>query len=84
MNAWRIDKLRQLLKYPFAGRGLTERQQELARLAAFGFTIEEIAAKIEITSGGAGSHMRDIKKKIGLGKSGLTRNLIERIKEVLK
>jgi len=84
MPNWRLDKLRTLLEYPFAGRGLTERQQELARLAAFGFTIEEIAAEIEITSGGAGSHMRDIKKKIGLGKSGLTRDLVERIEDVLK
>lgn len=84
MSEWRIDKLRQLLEFPFAGRGLTERQQEVARLAAFGFTTEEMATELGITRGGAGSHMRDIKKKIGFGKFGLTRDLMKRIGKVLK
>ena len=83
MNGWMIDKLRQLLEFPFAGRGLTERQQEIARLAAIGHTTDEIAAKLKLSRAGAGSHMRDIKTKTGMGKAALTKDLFKRIEKVL-
>ncbi len=63
---------------------LTERQAAVARLAAFGYTTDEIAAELGITRAGAGSHMANIKRKIGLGKFGLTRDLVKQIQEMLK
>ncbi len=83
-DSWRIDKLRQLLEFPFDGRGLTSRQAAVARLAAFGYTTDEIAAELGIKRAGASSHMANIKRKTGLGKFGLTRDLVKQIQEVLK
>jgi len=72
------------MDFPFAGHGLTERQQEVARLAAFGYTTDEIAAELDIASSSAGSHMREIKQRTGLGKFGLTRELIKQIENMLE
>ncbi len=83
-DSWRVDKLRQVMEFPFAGRGLSERQAEVARLAAFGYTTDEIAAELKIGRSSAGTHMMKTKKKIGLGKFGLTRDLIKQIDEILK
>jgi DNA-binding NarL/FixJ family response regulator len=84
-NDRRIDDLRKLMKDPFLrGRGLTMRQAEVARLAAFGYTTDEIADELEISRAGAGSHMANVKKRTGLGKFGLTRDLVKQIQEMLK
>lgn len=83
-DSWRVDKLRQVMEFPFAGRGLSERQAEVARLAAFGYTTDEIAEVIERNRNTAGAHLMKIKKKLGLGKFDLTRDLIKQIEEILK
>lgn len=97
-NDRRIDDLRNLMKDPFGGArhtpsltrsgsdplNLTRRQAEVARLAAFGYTTDEIAAELGITRAGAGSHMANIKRRTGLGKFGLTRDLVKQIQEMLK
>ena len=83
-NDRRIDDLRKLMKNPFGDRGLTSRQALVAHLAAIGFTTDEIADELGISHGGAGSHMRDIKARTGLGKFGLTRDLVKQIQEMLK
>jgi DNA-binding CsgD family transcriptional regulator len=72
------------MKNPFGGRGLTSRQALVAHLAAIGYTTDEIAAELEISRAGAGSHMANIKRKTGLGKFGLTRDLVKQIQEILK
>lgn len=84
MSEWKIDKLRQLLEFPFAGRGLSEHMQEVARLAAFGYRTAEIADKLGMPRNTAASWLREVKKKTGLGMAGLTRDLIKAIEEVLK
>ncbi len=83
-NDRRIDDIRHLIEDPFGDRGLTPRQAAVARLAAFGYTTDEIAAELGIRRAGAGSHMANIKRRIGLGKFGLTRDLVKQIQEVLK
>lgn len=83
-NDRRIDDLRHLMDDPFGDCGLTLRQAAVACLAAFGYTTDEIAAKLEISRAGAGSHMANIKRRTGLGKFGLTRDLVKQIQEILK
>ena len=81
---WQNDELRRLLEFPFAGRGLSEHMQEAARLAAFGYKTREIAVELGMPLNTAASWLREVKKKIGLGMNGLTRDLIQSIEEVLK
>ena len=81
---WQIDKLRELMKFPFAGHGLSEHMQEVARLAAFGYKTREIADKLGMPLNTAASWLREVKDKTGLGMNGLTRDLIKSIEEVLK
>ena len=81
---WEIDKLRQLMEFPFVGRGLSEHMQEVARLAAFGFKTREIAVELGMPLNTAASWLREVKDKTGLGMNGLTRDLIKSIEEVLK
>ena len=84
MSEWQTDKLRQLMEFPFAGRGLSEHMQEVARLAAFGYKTKEIAVELGMPLNTAASWLREVKDKTGLGMNGLTRDLINHIEEVLK
>ena len=84
MSEWQTDKLRQLMEFPFVGRGLSEHMQEVARLAAFGYKTKEIAVELGMPLNTAASWLREVKDKTGLGMNGLTRDLIKSIEEILK
>ena len=84
MSEWQTDQIRQLMEFPFAGRGLSEYMQEVARLAAFGYKTREIAVELGMPLNTAASWLREVKDKTGLGTAGLTRDLIKAIEEVLK
>jgi DNA-binding CsgD family transcriptional regulator len=63
---------------------LTVRQAQVAKLAAMGATTEEIAADLGIPANTVGSHMRDVKRKTGMGKFELTRWVFDQLREILR
>lgn len=83
-NKWKVGELLKIMETPFEGRGLTEHQAPIARLAAFGYTTEEIAEELGLKKNSVGSHLRNVKVKTGLGTKQLMRDLVRQIQEVLK
>ncbi|MGH9158166.1 MAG: helix-turn-helix transcriptional regulator [Acidimicrobiales bacterium] len=80
----RTEKLRALVGDPFrSGFNLTPRQAEIAKLAAFGFTLEEIGPKVGMEPSSVGSTLQAVKRKTGLGKAELTRSFVARLEAIV-
>lgn len=85
MNAdKKLEAIQEMLDDPFADRGLTPREKEVAQLAAFyGMTYREIAFELDIAGATARSHLQNVVKKLGISKSELTKLFVEQLKEVV-
>ena len=79
----KLSIIRTLLKYPFRGYGLTEKEAAVALLAAKGYKELEIARELDITLAATRSRLFQATKKVNTNKHGLTRKLIEQIEVVL-
>ncbi len=79
----RILNLRNLMAQPFPGFGLTDKEADVALLAAKGYKELEIARELDITLAATRSRLFQATKKINTNKHGLTRKLIQQIEVVL-
>lgn len=75
--------VRRVLSDPFRGNlSLTDKEREIATLAAKNFTVKEIAANLKISIPMANQHLRFAMQKIGVRhKRDLTRLLIFRVQD---
>ncbi len=80
----KLIKLREVIADPFSDLGLPTQQDRVAKLAAVGIEIDEIAERLDISPVTVYSHLRQIRVKTGMGKADLTRRVFERIEEVLE
>ena len=79
----KILNLRHLMKQPFFGYSLTDKEADVALLAAKGYKELEIARELDITLAATRSRLFQATKKVNTNKHGLTRKLIEQIEVVL-
>jgi len=81
----RVREAKAFLKAPFHSyEVLTERQARVALLTALGWTTEQIAFRLGVQRNTVASHLRDVKRKTGLGKFDLTEFLLIGLREILK
>ena len=89
-DAARVSEVRALLRSPFfPGSGidgvrLTARQAEVARIVALGATAEKAAAELGIPKNTVVSHLRDVKKRTGMGRFELTRWVFDQLEAALR
>ena len=62
----KIATLKKLIKDPFAGNGLTDKQAEAARLIAFGYSWKEAGKELEITHQSLGDRLKAACEKLGI------------------
>ena len=54
----KIETLKKLIDHPFAGRGLTAKQAEAARLIAFGYSWKDAQKELDITKQALGARLK--------------------------
>jgi len=81
----KVIRAKEILADPFAGESaLSEREKQVARLAARGNTAQEIAAELDIVPSTVFSYLKMIKRATGLSPRQLRQRMIERLEEALK
>lgn len=76
--------IRSLLDDPFQNLGLTDRERQVARLAALdGKTYKEIAETLGIAEATARTHLQNVVTKLDVPKAELIKLFVERLEFVL-
>ncbi len=79
-----LGAIREILEDPFAGRGLTDRQGQIAGMRARGRSIRSISEELVITENTVKNHLRTARLRLGAGsRESLSSILIRQISAVL-
>lgn len=83
--AGRLGAICSLLGDPFSGRGLTQREEQVARLLAMGFTHKQIGRELHLSHNTIKNHASRIIRKLEiLNSRALTRILISSLAAILE
>ena len=80
----KLATIADILERPFYGRGLTNREHEVARLCARGLLIDEIAEELVISPRTARHHLDSAKKKLKMKPRELPRYIFDKIEGVIE
>lgn len=78
-----IEQIRSLLDNPFPDQEMSDRELEVAKLAAFGFTNVEIGKALNIKPSLVDYYLQKVKTKTKTDKFGLTKRLIQMIRNIV-